>query len=66
MALLSVIVPCYNEEQNVKYFYDELMKNQSFFEEKKLNVEIIYVDDGSKDRTIERKKNFVKVRKMSI
>ena len=66
MALLSVIVPCYNEEQNVKYFYDELMKNQSFFEEKKLNVEIIYVDDGSKDRTIERKINFVKVRKMSI
>ena len=52
MALLSVIVPCYNEEENVKYFYDELMKNQPFFEEKKLDVEIIYVDDGSKDRTV--------------
>ena len=56
MALLSVIVPCYNEEENVKYFYDELMKNQSFFEEKKLDVEIIYVDDGSKDRTVEEVK----------
>lgn len=56
MALLSVIVPCYNEEENVKYFYDELMKNQSFFEEKKLDVEIIYVDDGSKDKTVEEVK----------
>ena len=56
MALLSVIVPCYNEEENVKYFYDELMKNQPFFEEKKLDVEIIYVNDGSKDRTVEEVK----------
>jgi len=62
MALLSVIVPCYNEEENVKYFYDELMKNQSFFEEKKLDVEVIYVDDGSKDRTVEEVK---KLREMS-
>lgn len=56
MALLSVIVPCYNEEENVKYFYEELMKNQSFFEKKKLDVEIIYVDDGSKDKTVEEVK----------
>lgn len=52
MALLSVIVPCYNEEENVRFFYEELMKNQPFFEEKKLDVEIIYVDDGSKDKTV--------------
>ena len=52
MALLSVIVPCYNEEENVRYFYEELMKNSSFFEEKKLEVEILYVDDGSKDGTV--------------
>ena len=56
MALLSVIVPCYNEEENVKYFYEELMKNQSFFEKKGLDVEIIYVDDGSKDKTVEEVK----------
>lgn len=52
MALLSVIVPCYNEEENVHYFYEELMKNQPFFDDKKLEVEIIYVDDGSKDGTV--------------
>ena len=56
MALLSVIVPCYNEEENIRYFYDELMKNSPFFEEKKMDVEIIYVDDGSKDRTVEEVK----------
>lgn len=52
MALLSVVVPCYNEEENVHFFYEELMKNQQFFEDKKLDVEIIYVDDGSKDGTV--------------
>ena len=52
MALLSVIVPCFNEEENVHYFYEELLKNQLFFDEKKMDVEIIYVDDGSKDGTV--------------
>lgn len=52
MALLSVIVPCYNEEENVSYFYDELMKNTPFFEEKNLDLEVIYIDDGSKDKTV--------------
>ena len=56
MALLSVIVPCYNEEENVHYFYEELMKNQPFFDEKKMDVEVIYVDDGSKDKTVEEVK----------
>ena len=27
MELLSVIVPCYNEEENVPYFYEEFCKN---------------------------------------
>ncbi len=50
--LLSVIVPCYNEESNISYFYDELMKNEEFFGSKGLDVEIIYVDDGSVDDTV--------------
>ena len=53
MELLSVIVPCYNEEENVAYFYDELMRNTEFFEKSQMDVEIIYVDDGSKDKTWE-------------
>ena len=53
MKLLSVIVPCYNEEETVADFYAEFVKNRSFFEKKDLEYEIIYVDDGSKDRTVE-------------
>ena len=51
MSLLSVIVPCYNEEESVADFYTELLKNESFFREKDLELEILYIDDGSKDRT---------------
>ncbi|MCM1174245.1 MAG: glycosyltransferase family 2 protein [Blautia sp.] len=52
MSLLSVIVPCYNEEENVADFYHELLKNDSFLEEKKIELEILYIDDGSRDGTV--------------
>lgn len=51
MKLLSVIVPCYNEEENVRDFYDEFCKNAEFFREKQIEFELLYVDDGSKDGT---------------
>lgn len=51
MQLLSVIVPCYNEEENVPYFYEEFLKNEAFFQEKEITWELLYVDDGSKDKT---------------
>ena len=57
MELLSVIVPCYNEEENVKYFYEELMKNEEFFEKEQLQLEIIYIDDGSRDGTVKEVKS---------
>lgn len=53
MELLSVIVPCYNEEENVPYFYEEFCKNAGFLQEKQIDFEILYVDDGSKDGTVE-------------
>jgi len=56
MALLSVVVPCYNEEENVALFYEELIKNDSFFAEKKIELEVLYVNDGSKDKTVEEVK----------
>ena len=52
MSLLSVIVPCYNEEETVADFYDELMKNEEYFKEQELDVEILYINDGSKDNTV--------------
>ena len=53
MKLLSVVVPCYNEEENIRDFYNELFRNDSFFKKKELEVELIYIDDGSKDKTAE-------------
>lgn len=52
MSLLSVIVPCYNEEESVELFYTELIKNDPFFEENGIELELIYVNDGSKDGTV--------------
>lgn len=56
MSLLSVIVPCYNEEESVALFFEELTKNDSFFKENGLELEVLYIDDGSKDRTVEEVK----------
>jgi len=56
MELLSVIVPCYNEEENIRDFYEELMKNEGFFQDRGLEVEVIYIDDGSKDGTVKKVK----------
>lgn len=54
MKLLSVIVPCYNEEENVPYFYEEFLKNADFLKKKEMDWEILFVDDGSKDATAAR------------
>lgn len=53
MSMLSVIVPCYNEEENIAPFYEELMKHVSFLIERDMELEILYIDDGSRDRTVE-------------
>ena len=53
MKLLSVIVPCYNEQENIQDFYDELMKNEAFFKERDVDIELVYVNDGSKDKTVD-------------
>lgn len=53
MSMLSVIVPCYNEEENVAPFYEELMKHVSFLTERDIELEVLYIDDGSRDRTVQ-------------
>jgi len=49
--LISLVVPCYNEEQSLPYFWEQTaavmgrMPDQDF--------EVIFVDDGSRDKTLE-------------
>lgn len=47
MDLLSVVVPCFNEEESVRIFLDEIEK-----ELKDQNFEIIFINDGSSDNTL--------------
>ncbi|MGN1110642.1 MAG: glycosyltransferase family 2 protein [Oscillospiraceae bacterium] len=51
--LLSIIVPCYNEEESVPLFYAEVNKTREFFDAKNVDMEFIFVDDGSRDKTAE-------------
>ena len=59
MEKIAVLIPCYNEEENVRDFYDEFIKNESFFKEKDLDFELIYVDDGSRDHTVAEVKKLI-------
>jgi len=59
MKLLSAIVPCYNEEENVPYFYEEFLKNEAFFEKYEIAFELLFVDDGSKDKTASEVKKLI-------
>lgn len=52
MKLLSAIVPCYNEEENVPYFYEEFIKNEPYFQAHEIEFELWYIDDGSRDGTL--------------
>lgn len=55
---ISIIVPCYNEEEALPIFYKEIKK----IEEKMnyLHFEYIFVNDGSKDKTLEILRKFSK------
>ena len=51
MSLLSIVVPCYNEEETVDLFYASLTK---VVDQMDLEYEVIFVNDGSKDSTLEK------------
>lgn len=48
--LITIIVPCYNEQESLPIFYKEItkvLKNADY------DYELIFVNDGSKDKTLE-------------
>lgn len=47
MTFLSIVVPCFNEEESVGIFLNEVQK-----ELKAYDFEIIYINDGSSDNTL--------------
>ncbi|EQB87794.1 glycosyltransferase involved in cell wall biosynthesis [Clostridium punense] len=51
MKLLSVIVPCFNEQEAMPIFYNEIVKVADTMKEC-VDFEVIFVDDGSRDNTL--------------
>jgi len=56
--MISIIIPCYNEEESLPYFIKEM--NNIMEKMKKQKFELIFVNDGSKDNTLKVLKNMSK------
>ncbi|MDA3931610.1 MAG: glycosyltransferase family 2 protein [Tenericutes bacterium] len=54
MMKARLIVPAYNEEENVALFYEEAIKYLTYDD---IDFDILFVNDGSKDETLEAIKN---------
>ncbi|MBI2654853.1 glycosyltransferase family 2 protein [Candidatus Woesearchaeota archaeon] len=54
---VSIIIPCYNEEEGIDYLSGILSKLLPKIR-KKYNIELIFVDDGSKDNTYKLLKKY--------
>lgn len=55
--LLSVIVPCYNEEKSIPLFFQEI---ENIRHKMNIEFEYIFINDGSKDQTLSILKNLYK------
>ena len=51
MDKISLVVPCFNEQDNIEPFYNAILK---VFNDIPASFELMFVDDGSSDNTFER------------
>lgn len=58
MKKISIVVPCYNEEEAIPLFYEEINKTSK--EIKDYDFEFIFVNDGSKDNSASIMKELAK------
>ena len=49
--LISIVVPCYNEEEAIPLYYEAMTKQMQKMDY--VDFEIIFVNDGSKDKSLE-------------
>ena len=61
--LLSIVVPCYNEEEVLPMFYKEITSVTDRMAETypELEFEFLFINDGSKDKTLEIFHNFADI-----
>ena len=60
--LISVVVPCYNEEEVLPLFYDEIVRvsGEMMNAHPQLSFEFLFINDGSKDKTLTILRNLAK------
>lgn len=51
MNKISIIVPCYNEQESLHFFYNEIIKTASEIPD--AEFEFLFIDDGSSDDTLD-------------
>ncbi|MBQ6546669.1 MAG: glycosyltransferase family 2 protein [Bacilli bacterium] len=64
MKKISMIVPCYNEEGNVKLFFEDAIK--TYKNNKKYEIELIFIDDGSYDNTLNELREIAKTKECKV
>lgn len=52
MKKISIIIPAYNEEETIPYLYERLVKLIDSMDH--YEFEVLFIDDGSKDKTLEQ------------
>ena len=60
MKKISIVVPCYNEEESLPLFYEEMRKITKQMEEK-ATFEFVFVNDGSRDKTLDILRKFARM-----
>ena len=61
MKILSVIIPCYNEESNISHFYKAFCESWKNPKLDKVDYELIFVDDGSRDTTVTEVQKLIEI-----
>jgi glycosyltransferase involved in cell wall biosynthesis len=49
---LTIVVPCYNEQESIGHFYNEIKRISKIGLLQEININILFVNDGSKDNTL--------------
>lgn len=64
MEKLSIIVPCYNEQETIQIFYSEVEKVMN--KETNLEPEFWFIDDGSTDQTLNELKQLHELHESTV
>ena len=62
MKIISIIIPCHNEENNISILAENIVSMANKLPQ--YSWQVIFVDDGSKDNTVEKIREVIAQNKM--